>query len=747
MAIYSLRHQPIGKSTQARPFTSAAHVRYIMRRGAVGRIEAARMPATKGRAARFMQLGEEADRKNARVADKLLLALPRELDAEQRAQLVRDYAEDVTRGRAPWLAAFHDKGKDEQNPHVHLVVRDRDPTTGKRVAGLSENGSTERLRALWEDHANRALEGAGRAERIDRRTLKAQGIDRAPTIHEGPRAQQMDRRGVQPKSQVRNRRNAPGSRSPARAVNYPAIDEGRSRPAYNRALGTQETEASFWAAIHADKLNEEMEHLRNIHNPPASVDVQRPLGPLGARQFLALNHKFPDTTARFGALTNAALVPGEPPGLDTRQAVFKPASDEKPGREPHQNGSYPLRQEFDPSGNPRNHPQSMNEKPSSGKQKTMDDKDKLLEMHKNDLLQKQFNHDKTGSLLDSTMKRAFLDPDAAMKKMNQYAEKENSREALYDKLADKKQVFGRRPGSILSQEGYMPGAEAKRRDADIARQQLPSVLRNADRNKAELANSEKAYRDAQARYQPVGGGGGPGEGQTPQPQSPNAGGAGGGPQGGQTPPRPSPSAQPQMPKPQRPPEQSSEVPPMPGNANAPRQEARPAQHDKDQQNNDARRRMMDQMPDRRAEAPQHAPKIQPQPAGLPQQVSGGPGMPAIKKTPEQGPQPAHHDKDQQNNDARRRMMDQMRDRRAEAPQHAPKIQPQPVAQPQQASGGPGTPANTKTPEQGPQPAHHDKDKQNNDTRRQMMDQMRDRRAREKEVEKQKGKAKGVGVGE
>lgn len=273
MAIYSLHHQPIGKSTQARPHTSAAHVRYITRPSAASRIEARRMPETPGRAVAYMREVEDADRKNARVSDKLMLALPRELDDEQRAQLVRDFAEDATQGRAPWLAAFHDQGKDTLNPHAHLVIRDRDPATGRRVAGLSEKGSTERLRTLWETHTNRALERAGRPERIDRRTLEAQGITREPTVHEGPKAQQMERRGAKPKSQMRRYRNRAGSRLPYRDIDYRKIDGGRSRPGYNRQVGQREVPVDYWEAVDADNLAHELEELRAIHHPPQSIDV------------------------------------------------------------------------------------------------------------------------------------------------------------------------------------------------------------------------------------------------------------------------------------------------------------------------------------------------------------------------------------------------------------------------------------------------------------------------------------------
>jgi len=137
MAIYSLNHKTIGKATQDAPFTASAHIRYISRSGACREIVGERMPVDPKKAQNWFNSEEKADRKNARICDKVMIALPRELDAEQRLHLVKDFAGRVTQGKAPWLAAIHDKGKDQKNPHCHLVLRDRDTQTGKRVLHMS----------------------------------------------------------------------------------------------------------------------------------------------------------------------------------------------------------------------------------------------------------------------------------------------------------------------------------------------------------------------------------------------------------------------------------------------------------------------------------------------------------------------------------------------------------------------------------------------------------------------------------
>ncbi|WP_423415880.1 MobA/MobL family protein [Hyphomicrobium sp. B1] len=254
MAIYSLRLLPVGKTTQRQPYTAAAHIRYIMRGGAVSHHMAARMPGSAREAIRWMRAEERADRKNARVADKLVLALPIELTPQQQAELVWSFAEALTQGRASWFAAIHANGKDQKNPHCHLLVRDRDVATGERVVMFSAGTKEIKLRAhrgqrppttlkmireLWASHANVALEGAGRRERIDHRRLIEQGEFRPAQVHEGPNVRAMHGRGVRPVSKERVVRNPAIRRKgmPAtRVVAYGEIDQGLSRVEYNATL-------------------------------------------------------------------------------------------------------------------------------------------------------------------------------------------------------------------------------------------------------------------------------------------------------------------------------------------------------------------------------------------------------------------------------------------------------------------------------------------------------------------------------
>lgn len=271
LAIFSLHHSSVGKSTQDEAYTAAAHIKYITRASALSRVSGARMPTAATDAMRFLRAAEDRDRKNARVIDKIMLALPRELNSQQRLELVRTYAEAITGGRASWLAAFHERGKDAANPHCHLVIRDRDQKTGKRVYGMSDKGSTERLRELWEECANLALVTANKEARIDRRTLKAQGIERTPTIHEGVRGRRMHKSRRKVRSRSRHTRNSALAKSRTRVVDYPSIDKGQSRCAHNEKVRARaharETASEYWQAIDADNQQREIEQLRAIHKP------------------------------------------------------------------------------------------------------------------------------------------------------------------------------------------------------------------------------------------------------------------------------------------------------------------------------------------------------------------------------------------------------------------------------------------------------------------------------------------------
>ena len=137
-------------------------------------------------------------RRDAQLARVFDIALPHELTLEQNRRLLQDWVRDnFTRKGLIADAVIHapDRQGDLRNTHAHVAVvlrkldgtefaakKERTATNDERLAEL------EGWRASWEKLANRHLERAGLDVRIDRRTLKEQGIDAEPTKHLGPTA-------------------------------------------------------------------------------------------------------------------------------------------------------------------------------------------------------------------------------------------------------------------------------------------------------------------------------------------------------------------------------------------------------------------------------------------------------------------------------------------------------------------------------------------------------------------------------
>ena len=121
--------------------------------------------------------------------------------------------------------AIHDKGTG--NPHVHIMLTVRPlkengawgakcrkaydlDENGQRIpdgkggwknhredtTDWNDKGNVEIWRAAWAACTNRALEAAGHPALVDHRSYKRQGIDKIPSVHLGPAASQMEKRGI-----------------------------------------------------------------------------------------------------------------------------------------------------------------------------------------------------------------------------------------------------------------------------------------------------------------------------------------------------------------------------------------------------------------------------------------------------------------------------------------------------------------------------------------------------------------------
>jgi MobA/MobL family len=147
------------------------------------------------------------------VAREYEVAIPHELSQSQRTQLVRGFSEYLanryTVGVDFAIHKAHRDG-DQRNHHAHVLTTTREVTaTGLGAKTALELSETERarrgmphsreefvqIRSRWAELSNEQLKRHGHEAHVDHRTLAAQGIDRAATVHLGPAVIGLMRRG------------------------------------------------------------------------------------------------------------------------------------------------------------------------------------------------------------------------------------------------------------------------------------------------------------------------------------------------------------------------------------------------------------------------------------------------------------------------------------------------------------------------------------------------------------------------
>ena len=165
-------------------------------------------------------LAEKSEnRKDARTAREWVIALPDELDADQRKDLAKAFATALV-DRYGVIAdlAIHEpsKGGNDKNHHAHIMLTTRkaelDPENNLTLTTKAEielsnakrktlnMGTTQedikQIRATWADLANHALEQAGQQQKIDHRSYADQNNGLQATIHEGTKVTQLRRQGI-----------------------------------------------------------------------------------------------------------------------------------------------------------------------------------------------------------------------------------------------------------------------------------------------------------------------------------------------------------------------------------------------------------------------------------------------------------------------------------------------------------------------------------------------------------------------
>lgn len=148
---------------------------------------------------RLWNTAEHAEKRhNAKTAREYQVSLPMELPAERRIALARAFSQEIAeRYKVAVDLSVHAPrpGSDPRNFHAHLLTTTREVTPAGlgAKAGIDMTPLERRRRELpdhrheyfslrerWAELTNVALREANLSERVDHRSLAAQGIDREP---------------------------------------------------------------------------------------------------------------------------------------------------------------------------------------------------------------------------------------------------------------------------------------------------------------------------------------------------------------------------------------------------------------------------------------------------------------------------------------------------------------------------------------------------------------------------------------
>ena len=149
---------------------------------------------------KLWQAAEVAEtRKDARLGREIEIALPTELTLKQQRHLTEMFVikNCVRKGMIADIS-YHDTGNG--NPHAHIMLTDRpiskDGFTPQKNRDWNAKELVTTWRKNWQEAVNKELAEANILEHVSCETLKAQGINRLPTVHVGVFATALERKGI-----------------------------------------------------------------------------------------------------------------------------------------------------------------------------------------------------------------------------------------------------------------------------------------------------------------------------------------------------------------------------------------------------------------------------------------------------------------------------------------------------------------------------------------------------------------------
>lgn len=236
---------------------------------------------------RLWNAAEAADRRvDSRTAREILISLPHELTDAQRHDLVRAFAAEVLVAKGMIVDyAIHrpDAHGDPRNHHAHILVTTR--AVGPEGFGFKQRAwdspdAVAEVRAAWAEIQNRHLRQhlGPEAPQVSHLSLAGQGIEREPTVHLGPSASGMERRGeTSDRGDVNRRIEARNEAREATTAELRALEDRLAETLPRRAYPIEAVIREF-EAIHQTMVRQRDEWRRGLAlsvapDPPSARSI------------------------------------------------------------------------------------------------------------------------------------------------------------------------------------------------------------------------------------------------------------------------------------------------------------------------------------------------------------------------------------------------------------------------------------------------------------------------------------------
>lgn len=300
----------VGKAGKAGP-----HAAYIAREGQYAdrlergekleATEAGNMPAwAQSNPLAFWQAADAYERKNGTTYREMEIALPRELDADQRAALVREFVRQEIGDRHAYQWAIHTPtaADGQEQPHVHLMFSERQrdgierdpeqyfkrynakapekggarkgygPSAGQTLTKAERAAELKELRGRWEAMCNAHLERAGVEQRIDMRSHAERGTGLEPERKQLP----SQWRG-QGRANVIEFRQARAELAEARQELARAVPDARAEVIHLEAERQRREQAQREARERAEreKAQQERQRLERMSSRELAAEIAR----------------------------------------------------------------------------------------------------------------------------------------------------------------------------------------------------------------------------------------------------------------------------------------------------------------------------------------------------------------------------------------------------------------------------------------------------------------------------------------